>query len=188
MTAVAQTLVTADDLDRVSREDGVFEVVNGELVEVPSVGNYETLLEVELIVALKEYVSAKVPGILLPGRARFRLKRDPDLVRGPDVSFTSRERLPEAPFEKGYFDLAPDLAVEIVSASNPSSYTEQKVSEYLDADVRMVWVIYPDTRTAYLYTSKDSVRRIDENGELDGGEAVPGFKMRLGDLFDAAGT
>lgn len=188
MTVVAQAPVTADDLDRISKEEGVFEVVNGELVEVPPVGNYETLLEVELIAALREFVSGKVPGVLLSGGARFRLERDPDLVRGPDVSFTSKARLPGSPFEKGYFDLAPDLAVEIVSASNPSSYHEQKVSEYLDAGVRMVWVIYPRTQTAYLYTSKDAVQRIDENGELDGGEAVPGFKMRLGDLFDAAGT
>ena len=188
MTAAAQALVTAEELCRMGKDDGVFEIVDGELVEVPPVGNYESRLEHLLATALENYVRDRAPGMVLPATSRFRLKRDPDLVRGPDVSFTSKERLPEDPFRKGFSDVAPDLVAEIVSPSNPSSYTEQKVSEYLDADVRMVWVIYPDTRTAYLYTSKDAVRRIDEDGELDGGEAVPGFRMRLGDLFDAAGT
>lgn len=84
-------------------------------------------------------------------------------------------------------DLAPDLVVEIVSKSNLSDEIEKKIIEYIEAGTRLLWVIHPKSRSAYIYQSLDSVLRIDENGTLDGGDVLPGFSLRLKDLFAIVG-
>lgn len=180
------SLVTAEDLDRMTDEGRSFEIVDGVLVEVPPVGALESRLASRICQKLENYIdSGKLSGAVFDGTVRFRLQRDPDLVRGPDVSFVRADRLPSDSIPSGHVNVAPDLAVEIVSESHPSPPIEPKIAEYLEAGVKMVWVIYPKTRTAYLYTSAGSVRRIGESGELDGGEAVPGFRLPLGKLFEA---
>ena len=114
------------------------------------------------------------PGILLA--------RDPDTVRGPDVAYYSRERIPEAGYATGFWG-APDLAVEITSPGNRVSEIQEKVTEYLDAGVRLVWVIDPPTRTVTAYAPDGSARILRYVDTLDGGDVVPGFRFRLAELF-----
>jgi Uma2 family endonuclease len=182
-TAVAAQC-TADDLEYLCKGDGIFEIVYGELVELMPMGIHEILLGYTLTRFLDDFVKEHNWGRAFPDGARFRLARDPDLVRGPDVSFVQEVRIPVDLFEKGYMDIAPDFAVEVISDSNSFAEIEGKVTEYLAANVRLIWVINPGTRTAYIYTQDSIVRRVNENDELDGGEVIPGFKLRLIDLFE----
>lgn len=187
MSLASTQLVTAEDLSTLPKDNGEYEIVDGVLKEVLPVGAYGSNLEAILIHRFMSFAeSQSLAGRVLPGTARFRLRRDPDTVRGPDVSFTREDRLPQGPLPDSHVDLAPDLAVEIISKSNTAEGVERKITDYLQAKVRMVWVIYPETRTAYLYTSMDHVRHIGESGDLDGGDAVPGFRMKLADLFQEA--
>jgi Uma2 family endonuclease len=188
MSVAAPQLITAEDLSELSKDGRDYEIVDGVLKEVLPVGAYESKLEFLVARHLQSYVDAgKASGEVLPASARFRLCRDPDIVRGPDASFTPSGKLPPGPLPDTHLDLAPDLAVEIVSKSNTAEEIERKIIDYLQAGVRMVWVIYPETRTAYLYTSMDKVQRIEESGELDGGDAMPGFRLKLAQLFQEAG-
>jgi Uma2 family endonuclease len=109
----------------------------------------------------------------------------PGLVRIPDVSFISWDRIPggESPREP-VPDLAPDLAVEVLSKSNTSAEMRRKVGEYFEAGARVVWLIDPRKRTARVYTSPTRWVSIAADQSLDGGDLLPGFSVRLGDLLD----
>jgi Uma2 family endonuclease len=71
--------------------------------------------------------------------------------------------------------LAPDLAVEVVSPWDRDRHLNQKINEYFAAGTRLLWVVYPDTQTVYVYRSPHDVRALDENGELDGEDVLPRF-------------
>jgi Uma2 family endonuclease len=106
-------------------------------------------------------------------------------MRYPDVSFISWDRFPNRKLpEAAVYEVAPDLAVEILSKGNTEGEMNLKLREYFEAGVRLVWYIDPPTRTARIFTAVDQVQTIDENGLFDGRDVLPGFQLRLGELFD----
>ena len=107
----------------------------------------------------------------------------PDKVRKPDASFIQRGRLPGEQLHEGHVRIAPDLAVEVVSANDLFDEVEIKVGEYLGAGVRLVWVVNPRTRTGQVYRADGSVTRLREGDELSGEDVLPGFRCRVHDLF-----
>ena len=109
----------------------------------------------------------------------------PGLVRIPDLSFITWERLPghESPREP-IPDLAPDLAVEVLSAGNTKREMDRKVREYFDAGVRLVWLIDPRKRTTRVYPTIEKSTLVRANQALDGGPDLPGFVLPLSDLLD----
>jgi Uma2 family endonuclease len=80
-------------------------------------------------------------------------------------------------------NLVPDLAVEFLSESNTPREMALKRAEYFSADVRQMWMIDPETRTAVVYTSPDHFTPLTESQTLDGGEFLPGFRLPLSELF-----
>jgi Uma2 family endonuclease len=109
-------------------------------------------------------------------------------VRFPDVSYVSRDRLPEGPTSEGYIYIAPDLAVEVVSPNDTAYEVESKVLEYLEAGVALVWVIDPEARTAHIYRGDRSSDWLREDGELSGEDVLPGFRCRLTKIFSEKTT
>jgi Uma2 family endonuclease len=187
MSLAQPKLHTAEDLDELARNGKGYEIVRGILIEELPVGNYIAKLELKIASIILGFIEENdISGEVLPATARFRLKESPDTVRGPEISFICGERLPEGVSDRVQ-DLAPDLVVEIVSKSNPADEIETRIIDYLEAGTRLLWVIYPKSRSAYIYQSLDSVMRIDEEGVLDGGEVLPGFSLSLLKLFKAAG-
>ena len=103
-------------------------------------------------------------------------------IRLPDVSFVAKGRL--ARDLDGFGDVAPDLAVEVLSPNDSSRQVLDKVGEYLQAGVRLVWVIDPKHRTAAVHRSLTDVRKLGPDDSLDGEDVVPGFRCRLADVID----
>lgn len=108
----------------------------------------------------------------------------PGLVRIPDVVFVAWDRLPgrRVP-RKPIPDLVPNLAVEVLSASNTEREMLRKVGEYFRFGVELVWLIDPQDRTARVYHSPTEVKVLGEHDALDGGTVLPGFELPLADLF-----
>ncbi len=111
----------------------------------------------------------------------FVAERDPDTVRGPDVAFWTKDRMPEVP--EGYVEVAPDLVVEVVSPSDHYSRVQNKIRHYPTRGVRMVWVVDPEDRSATVYRSLREARILGENDTLSGEDVVPGFSCQVADLF-----
>ena len=122
------------------------------------------------------------------GAADDPLRLASGLVRIPDVCFISWERFPnrELPAEP-IPELAPDLAVEVLSESNTEAEMERKLREYFAAGTRVVWYVEPEPRTVRVYTSPSDVRLVGEAETLDGGTVLPGFQLKVREWFDRAG-
>jgi Uma2 family endonuclease len=165
-------------------QDRLCELVDGILVE-KVMGYYESLLAVMLAHLLSEYLDREPIGIVMGEAGQLRIL--PNKMRIPDVTFIRWDSFPggKLPDERVY-QIAPDLAVEILSVGNSSKEMELKLDEYFQAGVRLVWYINPRTKTAELYTSRNQCTTISETGILEGGEVLPSFQLRLGELFERA--
>jgi Uma2 family endonuclease len=176
---------TEQDVIAVEAQTGrLCELVDGVLVE-KAVGYDESRLAVELMLFLGEYLRHNDLGALAGEAGTLRLR--PGLVRIPDVSFVVWQRMPppDAP-RKAIPDLAPDLAVEVLSESNTPKEMQRKLREYFDAGASLVWYIDGRARTVTVYTAPDQFTVLDESATLDGGDLLPGFALPLRELFARA--
>jgi Uma2 family endonuclease len=175
------TATEADVIRIHDHEDRLCELVDGTLLE-KTVGTYESYLAGIIVRLLGNFVAERNLGIVLPPDGMMRLA--PGLVRIPDVSFISWDRLPSGQVPREPIaDLVPNLAVEVISAGNTRQEMERKLREYFQAGVEQVWYLYPNTREMHVYTDKNSHEVITESQSLDGGEILPGFTLPLKTLF-----
>jgi Uma2 family endonuclease len=180
---------TATEADLIACVDGadkrLVELVDGTLVEKP-LGHYESRVGGTLFRLLDEFAEAHDLGICYSADATLRIL--PGLVRLPDVSFVAWSKIPnrELPAE-AVAALVPDLAVEVLSASNTRREMERKRQEYFRAGVRLVWLIDPVARTAQVFTGPNQFTDVPADGTLDGGDVLPGFRLPLARLFERAG-
>jgi Uma2 family endonuclease len=172
----------ATERDLLGPDGRLCELVEGVLVE-KAMGYDESLLAMELGALLHGFVKRFRLGDVTGPDGTMRLM--PGLVRIPDIAFISRKNLPKkgAP-RKSVPDLAPDLAVEVLSKANTKGEMKRKLREYFDAGVRMVWLIDPKTRTALVHTSPKAATKLVESQSLDGGDVLPGFTLPLRELFE----
>jgi Uma2 family endonuclease len=179
------TATEADVLASLTGEKRLCELVDGVLVE-KAMGFYESVLAGILIGFLRAFLEQHDLGIVSAPDGTVRLM--PGRVRIPDVAFFAwrhfpNRRLPRRPIP----DLAPDLAVEVISEGNTAKEMENKLQEYFTAGVRLVWYLYPETRTVQVYTSPTEVRTLGEDETLDGGTVLPGFRLSIRQWFEEAG-
>jgi Uma2 family endonuclease len=176
-TATEKDVVLAE-----ARESRLCELVDGTLVE-KAMGFEESFLAGVLLHLVWAYLERNKLGICLGADGMMRIASG--LVPIPDLSFITWDRLPgrKRPREP-VPDLAPDLAVEVLSEGSTKAEMARKVREYLEAGVVLVWLIDPKKRTARVYSAveKSSLVRADES--LDGGAVLPGFVLKLSDLLD----
>ena len=167
------------------REGRLFELVEGTLVE-KAMGAQESYLAWWLGLSLGIYLRATDLGFCLGADGMTRL--NPGLVRIPDLSFISWDRVParKVPAEP-ILGLAPDLAIEVISAGNTKREMDRKLREYFEAGVRLVWYVYPKTRTILVHTGPGQSATLREGQALDGGDVLPGFALPVAELFDRAG-
>jgi Uma2 family endonuclease len=111
------------------------------------------------------------------------LARGPDTVRAPDVVFYRADRLPAGGIPSTYWELAPDLAVEVLSPSDRRGKVLKKVGEYLDAGTHLVWVVDPRRRTAVVYRPEGEPTILGADGILDGEDVLPGFRLALAEVW-----
>lgn len=172
-------------------ENHGYELYCGEPVEM-SMGALSSWTNSRTGLYVGSWMNANPLGHVFDAEAGYSLWPErPNEVRKPDVSVVLRGRLPGERLPHGWIPIPPDLAIEVVSKNDEGPKIEQKINEYLSTGVRLLWVIYPESRTAYVYRADGTVTRIDENGVLSGEDALPGFEMRLSLVLpppDAVGT
>ena len=131
---------------------------------------------------LGTYLDQNDIGVGLGADSMMRIA--PGLVRIPDLSFVTWDKLPDRMLpEEPVAGLVPDLAVEILSEGNTPAEMKRKVGEYFNAGVRLVWLIDPRRRAARVYTAPNRSVAIREDESLDGGDVLPGFTVSLAELL-----
>ena len=186
MQAIEQRerLLTTEDLEGLPGQPGLrYELDEGKLVEMPGAGALHNLIVGLVYRLLFAFVSQKRLGLVFCDGAAFVLRRDPDTVRIPDVSVVRRDRVPAAGIPEGFWPGAPDLAVEIVSPHDRAEEVHERVRDYLGAGVRLIWVLWPKSRTVTVYWPDGTARELGPDEKLTGGDVLPGFEMTVSDLF-----
>jgi len=184
MNALAEkSQLTFDEyLDRPDRK--FFELVAGELTEV-HVSVLSSNVAIRLSTRLRNFCDASGIGEVFNSELIYRCFADPDTGRRPDVSFFHRDRLPADWQNLGYFRLAPDLAIEVISANDLAYEVDAKTDQYLSAGVRLVWVINPVERIVQVHRQDGSLTKLRSTAILSGEDVVPGFTCPVADLFPA---
>jgi Uma2 family endonuclease len=169
----------------VSDDEPLYEIVDGQRVELPPMSVYANLVASILFGELAVFCSAHPIGRPF-AEMLFRLPLNGSRNRRPDVAFVSFERWPKnrpiPPLDNAW-EVVADLAVEVISPHDLADEIIQKLTEYFQAGVQLVWIIYPQQRLVYVYESPTRVRGLSQADDLDGGAVLPGFRVPLANLF-----
>jgi Uma2 family endonuclease len=160
-----------------------YELVDGNLVE-RNLGAWSSYVATELCRLVANFCKDKQLGWVWGSEGSYHcFPNSPVKVRRPDLSFIRFGRLPGGEIPGGHIPVAPDLAVEVISPNDLDYETDQKVDDYLEAGVRLVWVINPESRTVLIYRANGSINGLREPDELTGEDVLPGFRCRVGEIF-----
>jgi Uma2 family endonuclease len=166
--------------------EGPYEVIGDQIVEKPPMGVYECGLAGLLFELLGPFARAKRLGQVF-SEPLFDLRPTLDRSRRPDLAFVSARKWPvnRRPPRREAWPLVPDLAVEVVSPSNEANEVIDKVGDYLQAGVQVVWVIYPSAREIHVFDARTptTVGRVLAGQVLRGDPLFPEFELPLDVLF-----
>lgn len=172
---------TPVDLIEVNERHGkLCELVDGTLVE-KAMGYEASVVAAAILSLLHGYVSPNRLGLVSGADGFFRL---PSSIRGPDVAFVHRDRLPMARIPKDPIpSVIPNLVVEVLSPGNTRNEMARKRVEYFSAGAQMVWIVDCVHRTVAVYRSTASFQVLGPDDLLHGEEVLPGFQCQVADFF-----
>jgi len=200
MIAAPERSAVGMSLEQFLDENGVreFELINGERIyRMPTVIEHNDSTKFAFL-ALHEWVVSHQLGVV-NFEATFTLSEpgDPNWVTGsftPDVMFIAAARfeaytarIPD--YKRRPYFIVPDVVVEVISPTDRATDILEKITAYRTMGVRLLWVIYPRSRTAFVYTpDSDTVTtiRLDAahpDAALDGSDVLPGFALKLADVL-----
>jgi Uma2 family endonuclease len=178
-----------EDIVDIEPPDGVsgYELVNGELVEVPFAYPEHGRLAAEIAHRIASHIEVHGPAGAVYSEAGYvlGLPHDRDRMRAPDVSFISQAMLAAHGGEpaNAFFRIAPDLIVEVESRGTRKRPLQQRIEDFLAAGVKLLWVVHPATHSITVYHGDGSARLVRGDEALDGEDVLPGFSLPLPRLF-----
>lgn len=175
---------TVDDLWALIDDENRYELVRGELMMMgpasPVHGRYASRIDR----ALGTYIEEHELGEVYTAEPGFQLQPEPEpIVRVPDVAFLCKDKIPPPEQQAGFWSVAPDVVIKIISPSESTQQIQEKVQDYLTAGTGLIWLVYPSTQTVTEYRAGGQVRHLTLDDDLDGDEVVPGFRYSLRRLF-----
>lgn len=111
--------------------------------------------------------------------------RDPDTVLVPDALFVASRSLPIITSAEGYLETIPEIVVEVRGKNDSLQSMRRKGERYLAAGVQIVWILDPHVKAITVLTQGKPQVELPETAMLTAGEFIPGFSVRVGDLFTA---
>ncbi|HKP51835.1 MAG TPA: Uma2 family endonuclease [Chloroflexia bacterium] len=181
MSSVTQRLLTAQEFWQLPNSEHL-ELVRGKVRETMPPGWKHGVIA-GTVWGLLSHWARQLAGGLVAVKAGFMLKRNPNTLRAPDVSYVRADRVPQGDVPEGFGTLAPDLAVEVISPSETADEIQEKVGDFLSAGTPLVWVIYPRRGEVVVYTADGLARTYSGDDVLEQPEVLPGFSCRVSELF-----
>jgi Uma2 family endonuclease len=182
MSAVAETLMTSEEFEKLPDTHMRRELVRGKVVETMPIGGIHGIVAGNIYTVLRLWAKQDNKGFVA-FEVGYRLERDPDTTRAPDISYVRAERIPVSGIPEGYWNFAPDLAVEVVSPRETADELRDKVHDFLTAGTPLVWVAYPRTREVVAHTADGLARTFTAKDVLES-DHLPGFSCRVAELFE----
>lgn len=184
-TPIGEKLLTADEFLRLCAQQAIKgELVRGAVRDTVPTGGKHGEVAMTIGTALTVHVRPNRLGRVAGTDTGVLLERDPDTVREPDVAFFSAEKIPLDVTVRGFYEVVPDLVVEIVSPGDSPSYVAERVAMWLGHGVRLVWAVYPVARTVAAHPLEGPTLIYTEDDEIDGGAVLPEFRCAVRDILD----
>jgi Uma2 family endonuclease len=186
MTVETSKLLTADEffafVNRPENRDRCFELVRGEVVEMPQPGERHGAVCANVTRILGNYTFQRRKGFVCSNDTGVLVEQAPDTVRGPDVVLFDELRRYDQLNPK-FTQLIPRLAVEVLSPEDRMNKVLQRVDQFFRFGVSLVWVVDPEDRTVAIHRPGEFPRILEENEELTGNDQLPEFRCRVADFF-----
>jgi Uma2 family endonuclease len=180
--AVAPQIITPEDL--LAMPDGKsYELVGGQLLERHA-DALSSWVGGNIFAKLSQHNRQDQFGMAWPACLGYRcFPHDRHQVRRPNASLIRNHRLPADLLSLEWITIAPDLIVDVVSSKELAVTLERRVDDYRSVQIPLIWVIYPERRTAWIYRADGSSTHLRENDELSGEQIIPGFRCPLSEIF-----
>jgi Uma2 family endonuclease len=173
-----------EDLLEMDDEGIAFELNDDGTLEERAMSNRSSEVGATFLRIIGIYVYSQKLGRVFGSDLLMRFWPDfPRRVRSPDVAFVAAGRIPVDAPDAGFLEIPPDLIVEVSSPNDIADKVERKVREYLDGGVRLLWVVYPETRTVLVRRPGGADTTLTEDDMLEGEDVLPGFSVPVRDLF-----
>jgi Uma2 family endonuclease len=166
--------------------DALYEVIDGEAKEVRPMSAAAVVVANEIEEHLRRARHSKRD--LVVTEMLFTLPLPNIRRRRPDVAYVPEERLrgvwpPAHDEDAPAIAAVPAITVEVISPSDLLNELEEKRIDYFAAGVNKVLVVFPKTRTIHVHESISAARILTEADTLELPEVLPGFSVRVADLF-----
>ncbi|MBV9279540.1 MAG: Uma2 family endonuclease [Chloroflexi bacterium] len=169
-------LMTADELLQLPEDGYSYELLEGRLVRMSPTGARHGDIVMALLAAVYGYVHQRRLGKVFPAETGFWVspEDEPDTVLAPDLAFVRAGREEDVDVE-GFPRLAPDLVAEVAWPSQGRGTMEAKARRWLDAGVRLVWIVLPQERAVEVWRGEGPARTVTAEENLSGEDRLPGF-------------
>ena len=174
---------TVDELLAIEDDGHQYELLNGEIQRMSPAGGEASNLAFGLGARIWIHVTDHDLGKVFGADGTFVLFEDPPTAVAADVAFVRTARLPPASELPRPLHLAPDLAIEVVSPSDTMPKMAKKAKLYLDAGTPLVWVVLPRRKQVIVHQRGRDARTLGADDVLEGGETIPGFRIKVADIF-----
>jgi Uma2 family endonuclease len=184
MATVASLLTAKEYMALPDSFDGPTELVKGVLVKMPPPKPRHGQICSQAAYLLRRFFDKAPIGHVLTNDSSTVTERDPDTVRGPDVSFYSYQRVPRGPLPDGLLPVAPDLVFEVRSPNDRWSELHVKVAEYLSAGVQTVCVLDDTTKSLHAFHADRPTQVLAPTDEFTLPEILGDFRVTVQAFFD----
>lgn len=176
-------LLTAEEYIRLPGSLGRTELRRGVVVQMPPPGFRHGEVCVSVVFYISAFVREHQLGRVVSNDSGIITKRDPDTVRGGDVSYYSYQRVPKDQSPIGYAGASPEIVFEVVSPTNTRGEITTKIGEYLNANVNVVCVVDPDYQIVNLHFPDHPTEKLAGDQPLIFAD-LPGFSLPVRKLFE----
>lgn len=160
---------------------GRCELIDGRIVPMSPAGDEHGYVEFNLGAELRAFVRQHNLGWVLGGEVGIYIHRNPDRVRGADIVFVSRERLPALTGK--FLEVAPELVVEVMSPNDTWEGVREKLADYFSIGVAQVWIVEPRNRNVLVYQSSTDLQEFGAGDTLVSEGVLEGFRLDIAALF-----
>lgn len=159
-----------------------FELVHGEVVEMPPAGKYHGFVCGNVARILGNFAAAQSVGYVCTNDAGVIVGRDPDSVRGPDVTYYIDDETADN-MQRKYAQRPPVLAVEVVSPTDRINDIMLRVTQLLAQGVAAVWVVDPEARDISICRAGKEPQLVQADEHIAGGTELPEFRCAVAEFF-----
>jgi Uma2 family endonuclease len=184
MSATITSLLTIEEFAKLPENGQPTELVRGRVITMNPPKPRHGRVCVKTTTRLDRFAEEHDLGRVFSNDTGVITERDPDTLRGADISFWSYKKLPKGPLPEGYIEIPPDLIIEVLSPDDRWSSVLAKVGEYLEAGVTVVVVLDPAEEKAHVYRGDRPGQVLSAQDELALDDVLPGFRARVETFFE----